>query len=219
MDRKKTNRTRLIGILFLQVVGWGVVTGCVEDGRRTETDDRNSIEVTCCLQIEPLVGEPATRADNTLINGEGTTAEETVVNDLTVIQFDGNGDATDESIVIRTFNGKLNLTSLSIGLMQPPSKGSQYLYFICNAGDVFANFVGTLGELEEKILTISREGGLSGGIVMTGACRSTLVGGTPIKATLTRRFAKIRFTYNADGLPEGDTFEPVWLQLLSVPRR
>ena len=140
---------------------------------------------TCCLQIEPLVGEPATRADNTLINGEGTTAEETVVNDLTVIQFDGNGDATDESIVIRTFNGKLNLTSLSIGLMQPPSKGSQYLYFICNAGDVFANFVGTLGELEEKILTISREGGLSGGIVMTGACRSTLVGGTPIKATLT----------------------------------
>ena len=47
MDRKKTNRTRLIGILFLQVVGWGVVTGCVEDGRRTETDDRNSIEVTC----------------------------------------------------------------------------------------------------------------------------------------------------------------------------
>lgn len=61
MDRKKTNRTRLIGILFLQVVGWGVVTGCVEDGRRTETDDRNSIEVTCCLQIEPLVGEPATR--------------------------------------------------------------------------------------------------------------------------------------------------------------
>lgn len=218
MDRKKTNRTRLIGILFLQVVGWGVVTGCVEDGRRTETDDRNRIEVTCCLQIEPLVGEPATRADNTLINGEGTTAEETVVNDLTVIQFDGNGDATDESIVIRTFNGKLNLASLSIGLMQPPSKGSQYLYFICNAGDVFANFVGTLGELEEKILTISREGGLSGGIVMTGACRSTLVGGTPIKATLTRRFAKIRFTYNADGLPEGDTFEPVWLQLLSVPK-
>lgn len=218
MDRKKIDGIRLIGILFLQIIGWGVVTGCAEDGRRTETDDRNRIEVTCCLQIEPLVGEPATRADNTLINGEGTTAEEMVVNDLTVIQFDGNGDATDESIVIRTFNGKLNLASLSIGLMQPPSKGSQYLYFISNAGDVFANFVGTLGELEEKILTISREGGLSGGIVMTGACRSTLVGGTPIKATLTRRFAKIRFTYNADGLPEGDTFEPVWLQLLSVPK-
>lgn len=218
MDRKKIDGIRLIGILFLQIIGWGVVTGCAEDRRRVETDGRDMIEVTCCLQIEPLMGEPATRSDNTLIDGEGTTAEETVVNDLTVIQFDGNGDATDESIVIRTFSGKLNLGSLSIGLMQPPSKESQYLYFICNVGDVFANFTGTLGELEEKVLTISREGGLSGGIVMTGTCRSTLVGGTPIKVTLTRRFAKIRFTYNTAGLPEGDTFEPVWLQLLSVPK-
>lgn len=218
MDRKKIDGIRLIGILFLQIIGWGVVTGCVEDRRRVEMDGRDMIEVTCCLQIEPLLGEPATRSDNTLIDGEGTTAEETEVNDLTVIQFDGNGDATDESIVIRTFSGKLNLAGLSIGLMQPPSKESQYLYFICNVGDVFANFTGTLGELEEKILTISREGGLSGGIVMTGTCRSTLVGGTPIMATLTRRFAKIRFTYNTAGLPEGDTFEPVWLQLLSVPK-
>lgn len=218
MDRKKIDGIRLIGMLFLQIIGWGVVSGCAEDRRRAEMDGRDMIEVTCCLQIEPLMGEPATRSDNTLIDGEGTTAEETEVNDLTVIQFDGNGDATDESIVIRTFSGKLNLGSLSIGLMQPPSKESQYLYFICNVGDVFANFTGTLGELEEKVLTISREGGLSGGIVMTGTCRSTLVGGTPIMATLTRRFAKIRFTYNTAGLPEGDTFEPVWLQLLSVPK-
>lgn len=130
MDRKKIDGIRLIGILFLQIIGWGVVTGCAEDRRRVEMDGRDMIEVTFCLQIEPLLGEPATRSDNTLIDGEGTTAEETEVNDLTVIQFDGNGDATDESIVIRTFSGKLNLGSLSIGLMQPPSKGSQYLYFI-----------------------------------------------------------------------------------------
>lgn len=220
MDMKKRNRVRLIGELFLLIVIWGASTGCTEETVQPEpgTDNRKVVNINCCLQVDPLVGEPVTRADGAMLGGEGTTEAEAEVKDLTVIQFDGDGtNANVPMVVVRTFkNPRLN--ELVIGLMQSPSLDAQFLYFISNVGDVLANFTGTLADLEGKLLSISREGSLSEGIVMTGTARTNVVTGPTLAVKLTRRFAKIRFTYNTDKLPNGDTFEPVWLQLLSVPQ-
>lgn len=220
MDMKKRNRVRLIGELFLLIVIWGASTGCTEETVQPEpgTDNRKVVNINCCLQVDPLVGEPATRADGAMLGGEGTTEAEAELKDLTVIQFDGDGtDANVPMVVVRTFkNPRLN--ELVIGLMQSPSQAIQFLYFISNVGDVLANFTGTLADLEGKLLSISREGSLSEGIVMTGIANTNVVTGPTLAVKLTRRFAKIRFTYNTDKLPNGDTFDPVWLQLLSVPQ-
>lgn len=217
---KNRNSVRLIGELFLLIVIWGASTGCTEETVQPEpgTDTRKVVNINCCLQVDPLVGEPATRTNGTTLGGEGTTEAEAEVKDLTVIQFDGDGTNTDAPmIVIRTFkNPKLN--ELVIGLMQSPSQAVQSLYFISNIGDVLANFTGTLADLEGKLLTISQEGSLSEGIVMTGTASTKVITGPPLDVKLTRRFAKIRFTYTTTSLPDGDTFEPVWLQLLSVPQ-
>lgn len=217
---KKRNRVRLIGELFLLIVIWGASTGCTEETVQPEpgTDNRKVVNINCCLQVDPLVGEPATRADGAMLGGEGTTEAEAEVKDLTVIQFDGDGsEANVPMVVVRTFkNPRLN--ELVIGLMQSPSQDVQFLYFISNVGDVLANFTGTLADLEGKLLSISREGSLSEGIVMTGTASTDVVTGPTVKVKLTRRFAKIRFTYNTAKLPDGDTFDPVWLQLLSVPQ-
>lgn len=194
--------------------------GCMEESRQPEPvpEVRETVKVACFLQIDPLAGDVDIRAGEE-INGEWTTAEEAAVNDLTVIQFDGDGtDESAVSIIVRTFK-KPDLKNLTIGLMQPPDADKeQFLYFICNAGDALSGFSGTLKNLKDTQLTIAQEVSPSGGIVMTGTCRSKLVSGMPIRANLTRRLLKIRFTFTTTNLPQGDTFEPVWLQLLSVPQ-
>lgn len=194
--------------------------GCMEESRQPEPvpEVRETVKVACFLQIDPLAGDVDTRAGEG-INGEWTTAEEAEVNDLTVIQFDGDGtDESAVSIIVRTFK-KPDLKNLTIGLMQPPDADKeQFLYFICNAGDALSGFSGTLKNLKDTQLTIAQEVSPSGGIVMTGTCRSKLVSGMPIRANLTRQLLKIRFTFTTTNLPSGDTFEPVWLQLLSVPQ-
>lgn len=220
MDNKKLNRVRFSKGIFLLIFVCSVIEGCSEDSRQSGsgTENHKVVEVNCRLQIEPLKGESATRAERVAINGEWTENEEAAINNLTVIQFDGDGtDNEAQSVIVRTFNNP-KLENLIIGLMQPPDNREQFLYFICNVGDVLSGFTGTLGELKAKPLTIDPAISASDGIVMTGTCRSTLVAGTPIKVNLMRRLVKIRFTYSSTGLPEGDSFEPVWLQLLSVPK-
>lgn len=225
MNMKKKNRVRLIGELFLLIMVWGMSTGCTEETVQSGTDNRKVVNINCRLQVDPLVGEPVTRTGTkSLVVGEGTTDAEAEVKNLTVIQFDGEiTDAAAPMVVVRTFNN-LSSGDLSISLMQPPANKSQFLYFISNIGDALAHFSGTLGELKAKVLTISREGSLSDGIIMTGTYvwaqnsgKVAAAEGTSITVKLTRRFAKIRFTYTIS-LPEGDTFEPAWLQLLSVPQ-
>lgn len=218
MNNKMLNRIRSIKGVFLLLCVWGVVTGCSEDSGQPGTENHKVVEVSCRLQIEPLKGESATRGERAAIKGEWTENEEATINNLTVIQFDGDGtDNEAQSVIVRTFNNP-KLENLIIGLMQPPDNREQFLYFICNVGDVLSGFTGTLGEFKVKQLTIDPAISASDGIVMTGTCRSTLVAGTPIKVNLMRRLVKIRFTYSSTGLPEGDSFEPVWLQLLSVPK-
>lgn len=209
----------LLGMFMLLGLMAGSL-GCMEESRQPEPvpEVRETVKVACFLQIDPLAGDVDTRAGEE-INGEWTTAEEAAVNDLTVIQFDGDGtDESAVSIIVRTFK-KPDLKNLTIGLMQPPDADKeQFLYFICNAGDALSGFSGTLKNLKDTQLTIAQEVSPSGGIVMTGTCRSKLVSGTPIRANLTRQLLKIRFTFTTTNLPQGDTFEPVWLQLLSVPQ-
>ena len=81
MDMKKRNRVRLIGELFLLIVIWGASTGCTEETVQPEpgTDNRKVVNINCCLQVDPLVGEPATRADGAMLGGEGTTEAEAEV--------------------------------------------------------------------------------------------------------------------------------------------
>ena len=142
MDNKKLNRVRFSKGIFLLIFVCSVIAGCSEDSGQSGsgTENHKVVEVNCRLQIEPLKGESATRAERVAINGEWTENEEAAINNLTVIQFDGDGtDNEAQSVIVRTFNNP-KLENLIIGLMQPPDNREQFLYFICNVGDVLSGF-------------------------------------------------------------------------------
>ena len=203
------------GWLLLGGIGY-VISGCTAEtvSPNRETEYGETVEVSCSLHIERPEGEPATRAGE--LNGEWTTEEESEIKDLTVIQFDGDGtDGSAKSVVIRKFQNP-ELGKLTIGLMQPKEAGKkQYVCFIANAGDAFDNFSGTLDELRNRQIILSETNIRSGKLLMTGYCSSVLAAEFPLSVSIYHRLVKIRFSYTLD-LPQGDTFEPVWLQLLSI---
>ncbi len=203
------------GWLLLGGIGY-VISGCTAEtvSPDRETEYGETVEVSCSLHIERPEGEPATRAGE--LNGEWTTEEEVEIKGLTVIQFDGDGtDGSAKSVVIRKFQNP-EPGKLTIGLMQPKEADKkQYVCFIANAGDAFDNFSGTLDELRNRQITLSESSIRSGKLLMRGNCSSVLAAEFPLSVSIYHRLVKIRFSYTLD-LPQGDTFEPVWLQLLSV---
>ena len=191
-------------ICWLLAIWITLVTAC------TEKDELQSVkgtpvEVTCCLQVAPLGGET---------RGTDLDATESEISDLTVIQFDGTEDDA-RSMIVRMFE-KTSLTDLSklpIGLMQPQNKEKQQtLYFVANAGKTFSSFNGTLGTFKATTVSSSDMGGK---ILMTSSCQTVIKTETGVNATLSSRLAKIVF--KLDKLPSGSKFEPLWLQLRSVP--
>ena len=164
------------------------------------------VEVACSLQVARIGGEGVTR-------GTDLTAEESTIQDLTVIQFDGEGDDAP-TMIVRTFQKPSSLEGLMVGLMQPQDAGKQQtLYFIANAGKTFSNFNGTLKTFKATVIPSSEMGGH---ILMTGSCLTVIKKETPVTATLTSRLAKIAFKMEYTPT-EGSRLELLWLQLRSVP--
>lgn len=164
------------------------------------------VEVTCSLQFAPMGGGEPTR-------GTDLTTEESAIQDLTVIQFDGEEDDAP-TMIVRTFQNPSSLVGLTVGLMQPQNaEKQQTLYFIANAGKTFSNFNGTLKTFKATVIPSSEMGGH---ILMTGSCLTVIKKETSVAATLTSRLAKIVFKMKYTPT-DGSRLELLWLQLRSVP--
>ena len=181
-----------------------LVTACAEKDE-LQSVKGTPVEVICSLQIACIGGEESTRATD-------LTTEESTIQDLTVIQFDGTDDNAP-SMIVRTFQNPSSLKDFKIGLMQPQNKDKQQtLYFIANAGKTFSSFNGTLGAFKATTVSSSDMGGK---ILMTGSCQTVIKTETGVNATLSSRLAKIVFKINNQ--LSNARFEPIWLQLKSVP--
>lgn len=208
--------------LFICVLLSGLLSGCIEKdtGQSGNRDPQGiPVEVYCQLQTERFDGEIYTRSDEALVNNEWTLEEEGKVRDLTVIQFDGTADEASV-VTIRTYQNPDLSQKLTIGLMQPLENRNkkQTLCFIANAGDAFSEFGGTLGEMMGKSFSLTETDiEKEKRMVLTGTCVTTIATETAVKATLVHRLAKIRFKFDLSNLPEGDSFDAIWLQLLSRP--
>lgn len=169
-------------IFWLLAIWTTLITACAEKDE-LQSVKGVSVEVTCSLQVARIGGERSTR-------GTDLTAEESTIQDLTVIQFDGEGDDAP-TMIVRTFQNPSSLEGLKVGLMQPQNaEKQQTLYFIANAGKTFSNFNGTLKTFKATVIPSSEMGG---NILMTGSCLTVIKKETSVAATLTSRLAKIVF--------------------------
>ena len=193
-------------ICWLLAIWATLVTACAEKDE-LQSVKGTPVEVTCSLQIACIGGEESTRATD-------LTTEESTIQDLTVIQFDGAEDDA-RSMIVRTFQNPSFQEGFKIGLMQPQDKEKQQtLYFIANASKTFSSFNGTLGTFKATTVASADMGGK---ILMTGSCQTVIKTETKVNATLSSRLAKIVFNLDLTQLPSGAKFEPLWLQLRSVP--
>lgn len=197
---------------------WGIMSGCAKNETEDVQLEGIPVNVACRLQVSSFEGEKPTRAGGGLMNGELSANDETEISDLTVIQFDGTGDEA-QVVIIRTFVNPDLTKVLEIGFMQPldESTKEQTIYFIANTGGVFDNYAGTLGKLKSDPFSLSETDIRDGKMVMTGSLVTAIHAEIEQKITLTRRLAKIVFNIDTSGLPGGSEFNPVWLQLQSIP--
>lgn len=197
---------------------WGIMSGCAKNETEDVQLEGIPVNVACRLQVSSFEGEKPTRAGGGLMNGELSANAETEISDLTVIQFDGTGDEA-QVVIIRTFVNPDLTKVLEIGFMQPldESTKEQTIYFIANTGGVFDNYAGTLGKLKSDPFSLSETDIRDGKMVMTGSLVTAIHAEIEQKITLTRRLAKIVFNIDTSGLPGGSEFNPVWLQLQSIP--
>ena len=197
---------------------WGIMSGCA----KTETEDVEPkgipVNMTCRLQVSSFEGEKTTRAGEGLMNGELSADDERKISDLTVIQFDGTGDDA-QVVIIRTFANPDLTKTLEIGFMQPLDQSikEQTIYFIANTGGVFDNYTGTLGRLKSDPLSLSETEIRQGKMGMKGSLVTAIQAEIGLNIILTRRLAKIVFKIDTSELPSGSEFNPVWLQLQSIP--
>jgi len=188
------------------------------DSENEEDHFRTSVSVQFSLHTVPLIGDINTRSGSLLPN-ELTDEEEKRINDLTVLQFDGNGEPDNRIVVVRYFENGLN-DVVTVGLMQPktdPNK-PQFLVFVANANKELGSFTGTYGELCAKMIEITTSQAFTGGLVMKATQQLVVTNSlSQISITLERMMAKVKFTYDATTLPDGTTFIPTKLQLFRVP--
>lgn len=202
---------------ILQLLIWGIFAISCNDSLKEEFDSIQT-PVTFSFHTKPMAGDIGTRTDLLLTN-ELSIEEEARINDLTVLQFDGNGNRDDKVIVVRYFDGGLN-GDVTVGLMRPktdPNK-SQFIVFVANTNKELSSFSGTYGSLCDKLIAIQADQASTMGLVMKATQNITVTNSlSAISITLTRLMAKVKFTYDTTTLLVGASFTPTRLQLFRVP--
>lgn len=176
-------------------------------------EDYEPVGVTVGLSVSGYKNQEQTRASQALPGDMGN--EENVIHNITVFQFDGNGDDTNPLVVLRYINSGLD--ALVLGLMQPKSDPDkdQFLYFVANAGDQLQNFTGVYGDLKQKLISVNDAGIADGTMVMVASLVTRVDALQPIQISFNRKLAKINVTCS---IAEGVNFIPARVQLRNVPK-
>lgn len=237
------NKQIYIGILFLFALLLGGCTGEEYTGGATEPDngEEGLVPITFCLQPESMQvvmnidgntqNVPVTRVDN---------AEDAVINNLTVLQFDWDKEVTDAG----TGEDALCLTSrylrapeltdgqITIGLRGQETDGverKQYIVIIANAGSVFQQYENkvngkskTLGDFRSETATLDQKTTSAGNVLMIGAATISILTETsgPIEVDLKRLVACVHFSWinSLTNSVSGATFKPLTLKIGNVPK-
>lgn len=176
-------------------------------------EDYEPVGVTVGLSVSGYKNQERTRASQILPGDMGN--EENAIHNITVFQFDGNGDDTNPLVVLRYINSGLD--ALVLGLMQPKSDPDkdQFLYFVANTGDQLQNFTGVYGDLKQKLISVNDAGIADGTMVMTASLVTTINALQPIQISFNRKLAKINVTCS---IADGVNFIPARVQLRNVPK-
>lgn len=176
-------------------------------------EDYEPVDVIVDMSVAGYKNQQQTRAGQVLPGDIGD--DENTIHNITVFQFDGNGDDTDRLVVLRYINSGLD--ALTLGLMQPKSEPNknQFLYFVANIGEQLQNFTGVYGDLKQKLITVNDAGIADGIMVMTTSLLTKVSALQPIRITFNRKLAKINVSCS---VASGVNFAPARLQLRNVPK-
>lgn len=175
-------------------------------------DGYRPVEVAVSMNIEEFHGQSSTRAGQPLNGDIGD--DESLINNVTVFQFDGTGNDADKLVVLRyvtTFN------NLKLGLMQPKSDPAkkQLICLVANTGEHLKDFTGTYGDLKDIMISVNKSGVSDKIMIMMTSLQTEISSGKSIEAVFKRKLAKINVTC----LVANDVrFTPARLQLRNVPK-
>lgn len=198
---------------LMLVLLFSAMVSCEEETSSSLIGDYEPVDVNVEMSIAAYQNGQQTRAGMGLPGDMGN--EETVIHNMTVFQFDGEGSDDDPLVVVRYVDSGLD--AVKLGLMQPkldPNK-NQYLYFVANAGNQLQYFAGTYGDLKQKLISVNERGIADGIMVMTASLVTPIDAVQSIHATFSRNLAKINVTCT---IQEGFNFTPARLQLRNVPK-
>ena len=193
-----------------------VVTSCGEetDVSGGIAENYEPIDLSVQMKVAEYQNKEVTKAGKELLPGDLGKAENTI-NDVTVFQFDGEGNDTDPLVVLRYVD--TGSDNLKLGLMQPKSNPDkkQFIYFVANAGKQLQGFTGTYGDLKQKLIPANNVGLSDGIIVMTASLVTMVKASQGIAVSFNRRMAKINVTCS---VADNVRFTPARLQLRNVPK-
>ena len=192
------------------------VVACEKETGKSESLNENyePVDVRVAMTVADYQNQKQTRGSRTTLSGDMGNEENTIHN-ITVFQFDGEGNDADPLVVLRYVDSSLD--NLVLGLMQPKSDPNkeQFIYFVANTGSLLQNFSGTYGELKQKLISVN-EGGIADGImVMTCSLKTKVNTLQGITINFIRRLAKVNVTCS---VATGVNFSPARLQLRNVPK-
>lgn len=198
---------------LMLVLLFSAMVSCEEETSSSLIGDYEPVDVNVEMSIAAYQNGQQTRAGMGLPGDMGN--EETVIHNMTVFQFDGEGSDDDPLVVVRYVDSGLD--AVKLGLMQPKSdpNKNQYLYFVANAGNQLQYFAGTYGDLKQKLISVNERGIADGIMVMTASLVTPIDAVQSIHATFSRNLAKINVTCT---IQEGFNFTPARLQLRNVPK-
>lgn len=209
----KREMVYVIGEYIMLVLLFSVMIACEKETSDSEIGDYEPVDVSVEMNVAAYQNQQQTRADLVLPGDIGK--EETVIHNMTVFQFDGEGNDTDKLVVVRYIDSGLD--AITLGLMQPKSAPdkNQYLYFVANTGDQLQDFTGVYADLKQRLISVNEAGIADGNMVMTASLVTKISALQPIRVAFCRKLAKINVTCT---IREGVNFTPARLQLRNVPK-
>lgn len=202
------------GLLFFLIL---VMVACEYEhhgSENFETEFYTQVNVPVLIDISDFCGERLTRSDGSLLPGD-MGEEENVIHNLTVFQFNGEGEADDPLVVLRYID--TNPNNLLLGLMQPKIDvdKNQFIYVVANAGTQLQNFTGTFGQLKQQLLPVNELSVSNGFLIMTASLTTQINSLIPLRMKFIRSLAKVNVTCS---VAPGIAFTPVRLQIKNVPK-
>lgn len=205
-----------IGGCIMIIISALIITSCgkEEDLSGGLSNNYRLVDIPVEMNIVNFQNEEVTRTEQAPLPGD-LGQEENAIHNITVFQFDGNGDDTDQLIVLRYVD--TGLDNLTLGLMQPKSNPNknQFVYCVANADRQLQDFSGTYGELKTKLIPVNNLSISDGVMIFTASIVTPIDALKDIRISFIRKLAKVNVRCS---IASDISFSPTRLQLRNVAK-